>query len=222
MKNFSFNNQITDMLCNDFLTFGSKILLLIYIGCLTGCSYPVSFQELQYDIATPQYDESVVGIIENDTLEKKVSITSALAGGANSWDAMPGLMLKQVADVELPQMFKKYKLTDSLDDAFQDHSELYLLMTVPRYEFKDFHAFFTIGLVAYNQSKKIVLERTYNEEGSTQGAKMFWGGAFGMKSAVRQSSLLALKTIFKKIRKDLVELLQSGNDLYFIEDNFGF
>lgn len=222
MKIIYFNNLIKDMLCTDFLNSVFKVLLLISIGCLAGCSYPVSFHELQYDIATQQYDKSVVGIIENDTLEKKVSITSALAGGANSWDAMPGLMLKQVADLELPQMFNKYKVIGSLDTAFQDNSELYLLMTVPRYEFKDFHAFFTVGLVAYNQSKRIVLERTYKEEGSTQGAKMFWGGAFAMKSAVRQSSLLALKTIFKKIRKDLVELLQSGNNLYFIEDDFGF
>ena len=38
---------------------------------------------------------------------------------------------------------------------------------------------------------------------------MFWGGAFGMKSAIRQSSRDAYKKIFAELRADLVNVLQS-------------
>jgi hypothetical protein len=38
---------------------------------------------------------------------------------------------------------------------------------------------------------------------------MFWGGAFGMKSAIRQSSLDAYKKIFAQLRADLGIAMQS-------------
>jgi hypothetical protein len=41
----------------------------------------------------------------------------------------------------------------------------------------------------------------------SQGGKMFWGGAFAMKSAVRQSSFDALKKIFSALRQDLGKVL---------------
>jgi hypothetical protein len=48
-----------------------------------------------------------------------------------------------------------------------------------------------------------LFEKTYAGQGDTQGGKMFWGGAFAMKSAIRQSSLDAYKQIFAKLREDL-------------------
>ncbi len=48
-----------------------------------------------------------------------------------------------------------------------------------------------------------LFEKTYRAEGVRQGEKMFWAGAFGMKSAVRQSSLDAYKQIFAQLRGDL-------------------
>jgi hypothetical protein len=37
---------------------------------------------------------------------------------------------------------------------------------------------------------------------------MFWGGAFGMKSAMRQSSLDAYKKVFVELRADLAAKLK--------------
>ena len=37
---------------------------------------------------------------------------------------------------------------------------------------------------------------------------MVMGGAFGMKSAVRQSSFDAYKTVFAKLRADLANMLE--------------
>ena len=39
--------------------------------------------------------------------------------------------------------------------------------------------------------------------GNTQGAKMFFGGAFGMKNAVQQSTKAAMDTIMGQFIRDL-------------------
>jgi hypothetical protein len=36
---------------------------------------------------------------------------------------------------------------------------------------------------------------------------MFWGGAFSMKSAIRQSSIEAYQKIFRQMREDLIRTL---------------
>ena len=215
----------------DILNTLSKLFLLISIVWLSGCAHSISFQDLHYDISSKKYDESVVAVIDSNTLESTVSIRSAMTGLAHRWDARPGQMLKQVADIELPQMFESYKFTQSTEFTSDKNRGLILVMTIPNYEFRDFHAFFTVNLVVNTQNKEKVLERRYTEEGFGQWAKMFWSGAFGMKSAVRQSSLNALKKIFQRIRSDLAELLttdlyEEENDIDFYEENkeidFGF
>ena len=37
---------------------------------------------------------------------------------------------------------------------------------------------------------------------------MFWGGAFAMKSAMRQSSFDAYKKVFAELRSDLLKVLK--------------
>ena len=78
-------------------------------------------------------------------------------------------------------------------------------MTVPSYRFADFHASVTVKVIAYSKGRQRLFERSYSAEGDTQGAKMFWGGAFAMKSAIRQSSFDAFKQVFDQLRPDLVK-----------------
>ena len=74
---------------------------------------------------------------------------------------------------------------------------------MPEYIFAKFKATVTVRAVAYRAEKKIVLDRTYTQEGRPQRGKMFNAGAFGMKSAVRQSSFDAYKKVFALLRDDL-------------------
>ena len=53
-------------------------------------------------------------------------------------------------------------------------------------------------------------ERAERGVGEMEGAKMFWGGAFAMKSAIRQSSYDAYKKVFEQLRRDLVELIHQS------------
>jgi len=49
----------------------------------------------------------------------------------------------------------------------------------------------------------ILFENHYEATGRSQGGKMFWGGAFGMKNAIQQSTKLALDSILSRFMSDL-------------------
>lgn len=169
----------------------------------TGCAHQVSFQDAEYVTGAKQQAASVVAVIDQATLENTVEIRSFMTGIANSWEVQPGDMLKQVVDIELPQMFASYEFSKKDKDPRGTGPGLVLAFTVPSYEFADFHATISVAVVAKGRSGNLLFEKTYSATGDTQGGKMFWGGAFAMKSAIRQSSLDAYKQIFAQLRTDL-------------------
>lgn len=188
------------------------ILIALAVGT-TGCiSHPVTFQNASYATGASHQPASVVAVIDQDTLTRKVRIKSWMTGIANNWEAEPGDMLKQVADIELPQMFSVYEF--SVRDRAPPGSGpgVVLALAIPSYDFADFHATITVNATANGRDGKLLFEKAYRAEGATQGSKMFWAGAFGMKSAIRQSSLDAYKQIFAQMRGDLERAL-SGSQL---------
>jgi hypothetical protein len=170
---------------------------------LPGCfHHQIAFEDVHYLIVpAKQYDKKVVAVIDPQTLEKQVSIHSAAAGLAHYWDAQPGRMLKQVADVELPQIFLEYQFYPAFDTGNVPDKTIVLEMFIDKYKFADFHTSATVRIVAYGLGKKF--DNVYIGEGFDQGGKVSWTGAFGMKSAIRQSSLDAYQKIFKALREDL-------------------
>jgi hypothetical protein len=194
-----------------------KRLAILTIGAIlvlsAGCAHKITFDSPpEYAVSTGKQGIKVIAVIDRATLEHEVKIRSFMTGIAHSWNAQPGDMLRQVADIELPQMFASYKMSEV-------HRELpgalTLVLTVPSYTFEDFRASVTVQATAYGEGKRNLLQRTYSAEGDTQGAKMFWGGAFAMKSAIRQSSFDAFKQVFAQMRPDLVkaaEMIQRNGD----------
>ena len=79
---------------------------------------------------------------------------------------------------------------------------------VSHYTFNEFHAFVKIRAVAYGPGKTVIFDKAYTKNGKKQGAKMFWAGAFGMKSAIRQSSFDAYKQVFYDLQVDLLKILK--------------
>ena len=187
----------------------SGCVLVATLG-LSGCAHQIAFQDARYSIQSKRYDASIVAVIDQDTLHNTVSIRSFMTGIAQSWDAEPGLMLKQVADIELPQMFDQYRFASSYEEPKGSGRRVILEMTIPSYQFADFHATITVRAIAYAPGKHVLFDRTYTDAGVTEGSKMFWAGAFGMQSAVRTSSLDAFKKIFTSIRGDLKDALRTA------------
>lgn len=185
------------------------ILLGLALG-LAGCAHQVSFQDVGYSTGAQRTGTGIVVVIDQDTLNRKTSIRSAMTGLAHNWEVEPGQMLKQVADIELPQMFDPYEQVSGDGESRSNGRSLILEMTVPGYDFADFRATITVRAIARAPTGRVLFDKTYTEQGDTQGGKMFWGGAFAMKSAIRQSSLDAYQKIFQALRGDLNNALRSG------------
>ena len=185
----------------------SAALLLLNLS-VTGCPHhDVRFEQIGHTIENKHYDASAVVVIPNSATQEVVPIRSFMAGYANTWDVRPGHMLRQVVDVEFPQMFKTYRISEEYSEPEGAHHRLVLDLAVTKYAFEDLRATVIIRAIAYAPGRVPLFEKTYQEEGDTQGGKMFGGGAFAMKSAIRQSSYDAYKKAFARLRTDLAALL---------------
>lgn len=180
----------------------SLILALIFCGC----AHEVAFQDAHYNIGGTRDPHRVTVVIDKQTLASKEVINSGMAGVVNDWEVQPGEMLKQVSDIEFPQMFESYKLQTSYPTDSPDADRAIIELSIVQYDFSDFHAKITTRVVVSKMEpgKRVLIDRTYYGTGATQGGKMFWGGAFAMKSAIRQSSIDAYQKIFKQMREDLI------------------
>ena len=178
---------------------------------LSGCPHhAIKFEDIGYIIETQQQDVTLVVVIDEATRIQTVPIRSWMTGIAHSWDAQPGVMLMQVSKVELPQMFREYQVSSFYKEPEGKEKWVVLELTIPNYVFEDFHATVTVEAKAYGPGKSMLFERSYTKEGFRQGAKMFWAGAFGMKSSIRQSSFDAYKKVFVELRADLLKALNKN------------
>jgi hypothetical protein len=184
-------------------------IIMLFFALILGCAHTVEFNPEPYAIQCARQDAGIIVVIDDDTLNKTVNMRSPLVGYAHSWLAKPGEWLKQIADTELPQMFQFYKYSKDYEEPEAGTKRLTVVMTVPNYTFYRFHANISVCVSVYSPGKNFVNQKTYNREGISQGKKMFWGGPFAMKSAVRTSTLDALKQIMFEVRRDLEKVLDS-------------
>lgn len=174
---------------------------------LAGCHHQIRFEDIGYSLEQRQLNAGLIAVITPDTIAQGHPIHSIMTGAAHTWEAKPGEMLKQIAEVEFPQIFRYYRTALAYEEPVEGGKRLTVELLVPYYDFSDFHATVVVQAKAYGPGYIQLLDKSYREEGDTQGAKMFWGGAFAMKSAIRQSSYDAYKKVFAKLRADLTAML---------------
>lgn len=170
---------------------------------VTACQHTIVFEDIDYAIEGKTYDAGLRVVIDESTLEGQVTIKSFMTGIAQSWNAQPGMMMKQVADVEFPQMFQHYEVVVAPSGSWSEGQVIDLWLAVPSYTFSDFRATVQLQAIAKSRDGRTLFDKSYSDSGVSQGGKMFWGGAFGMKSAVRQSSIDAYKKVFGALREDI-------------------
>ena len=186
------------------------------LGCCvlvlsTACHHDIRFEDIGYATGGQVHDAGLIATITPSTLGQVVSIRSFATGIAHSWDARPGEMLRQIADVEFPQMFKYYRMASQYEEPQQGMPRLTAELSITHYAFSDFHATVVVQARVFRAGQILVFDRSYREEGTGQGGKMIGAGAFGMKSAVRQSSFDAYKKVFARLRADLAAVLSQGS-----------
>jgi len=181
----------------------SNIVLGVFLLLLaTGCHHSIRFEDIGYSLGQKEFDAGLIAVITPETVAQVRPITSLMAG-PYTWEIHPGEMLRQIAEVEFPQMVRHYRTASSYEEPKEGAKRLTVELLVPHYDFSDFHATVVVQAKAYGPGRTLIFDKSYREEGDTQGAKMFWGGPFAMKSAIRQSSFQAYQAAFAKLRFDL-------------------
>ena len=188
------------------------LLLFAMAAGLSGCSINHVVKD-DY----PQYLQNNIGRskLPPTSLEARYELTPATAahkyefrsvttGYANNWVVEFGHMLDatlQSRDVQ--GAFRKIEKRNAGDPPSL------LVLDLVAYSFNDFGAHVELK-VTIHRAGSPPLMKTYKASGVTQGGKMFWGGVFGMKNAIQQSTKNAIDNILAALIGDLNALPEAG------------
>ena len=148
------------------IAFGVFLLLLA-----TGCHHSIRFEDIGYSLGQKEFDAGLVAVITPETVAQGRPITSIMTGAAHTWEAQPGEMLKQIAEVEFPQMVRYYRTASSYEEPKEGAKRLTVELSVPHYDFSEFHATVVVQAKAYGPGRTLIFDKSYRAEGDTQGAK---------------------------------------------------
>jgi hypothetical protein len=178
-------------------------ILLIFTGC--SINHPVADDYSQYLVNNkggfqfPETDYAAEYKLAPDTLNHRYEFRAATTGYANLWVVEFGKILEntlQSSDVQAA--FK------SLSEASEPTPDSVMLLEfkLVDYTFEDFEARVKLN-VKMTLNGKTHLDKTYFKTGISQGGKMFWAGAFGMKNAIQQSTKSAIDQILSLALTDI-------------------
>jgi hypothetical protein len=170
----------------------------------TGCvHHQISFNTEEptwhYLIDGSAIDVPIVVSVPTETQAADLEISSFAAGLAHRWHANYGKMFMQALEVELSQLFPSHTLSTSRASPGSYH----LHLDIPSYAYSGFAARTTVEAVLTDPSGAELLRKRYEATGKSGTGKVVGLGAFGMKSAIRQSTLDAYRQIFGRLRADL-------------------
>lgn len=188
------------------------ILVLMIFGA--GCTHPIAMHETDtswhYAVDQPRNEgAALVAVIDPETAKASYDFRAFSTGIAHKWVANYGQMLEQIVDVELSQIVEHYERSDAYREPATGRKRMTLVLTVPSYVFEDWHAKVTLHAEAFGPGRTPLFSKSYSSEGTGEAGKMIGLGAFGQKSAVRQSSLSAFKDVFAQLRPDIVAALEN-------------
>jgi len=202
------------MVYNHWIILGEKIMpklvaLLSIIMVFTGCSinHPIDEDYSQYlannagEFQLPGTEKVAEYTLTPKTKAHHYEFRAAITGYANLWIVEFGDIL--VSTLESPDVQAAFR---SLSEATGEVPENTLLLefNLVDYTFKDFEARVKLQINA-RKDGKLIIDETYFETGVSQGGKMFWGGVFGMKNAIQQSTKNAIDKILFRAITDINE-----------------
>ena len=182
--------------------------LLIFISIIfSGCSinHRIADDYEQYllsnkgNVNLPNTELEADYIIERDSQTHKYEFRAVTVGYGNLWIVEFGKILdKTLQSKDVQEAFGR--LTKILETDTND-SNLVTFKLI-NYEFIDYCAYVTLDISIKNVDD-VTRHKTYRGDGKGQASKMWIGGVFLMKDAIRQSTKYAIDSIISDFINDI-------------------
>jgi hypothetical protein len=163
-----------------------RLASAIALALLSGCYHVTLAPPAPVTLIEPLLPAGVV--IPPETANAQYDVTSAMAGAANRWTIAIGPAIVDYANAYLPSAFPK-------GDTATVRVEL------QHFDVHDFEAHAALRFAVVTPGATL-FERTYTEAGKGYAARVVWGGAFAMKSSMRQTTDEALRACFEHFLTD--------------------
>lgn len=188
-------------------TFGHIVLVVIMVFITSSCTirhsiekdYPQYLAKNVGNANLPKTDKASEYFLTPATQQYSYEFRAVVTGYANLWIVDFGKMLDDTLmseDVQNAFGHLEKTLKQTAD------SNGLLIFDLRDFKFEGFAAHISLKISLYRLGN-LVFTETYTHSGKSQGAKMFWGGAFAQKNAVQQSTKLALDEIMRQLIADL-------------------
>ena len=173
--------------------------------------YPQYLQNNANTLQLPKNDYKIAYSMDSNAQQHQKKIRSFAAGAANSWTIEFAPMLEATLNsADLKQAFAGIS-KDS------ESAAALLEFKLGEYDFRDHRAVIRLDVTATRlQDNKQLFTKTYESKGKSQGGKMFFAGAFGMKNAIQQSTKMAMDDIVTNIVSDLNKHLGKGQKVSLV------
>jgi hypothetical protein len=174
------------------------VLMLFFIS---GCAHHVAFKSpdpYQYETTIPLK----AAFYMDKTLKTKMYSSRAFGSGiANRWDVPIGEVVHQYAISYLKNGFENFLEIDKL--AKKSNYNILVKITDINYFMAGQAAHCDLAFIVKNPLGEDVFSKKYHADGPSGTGRVFVGGVFAQKSAIRQSTHIVMETIFKSLMSDI-------------------
>jgi hypothetical protein len=179
----------------------SNILVLLFALSLVGCAHNVEFRTpdtYQYGTALPY---TAVFHMDQNIKNRVWSGRAASSGIIHRWDVPIGKTVNQYANSYLRTAFKEFNETETLET--KQAYDILVKVEDINYYMANQAAHCDLTFTVEDSKGKQLFRNKYSEVGPSEFGRVIGGGVFAQKSAIRQSSHVALEKIFGNFVKDI-------------------
>ena len=178
-----------------------NILALFFVLSLLGCAHNVDFRTpdtYQHGTVLPY---TAAFHMDQNMKNKVWSGRAASSGIIHRWDVPIGKTVGQYANSYLKTAFKEYNEIETLET--KQAYDILIKVKDINYRMANQAAHCDLTFIVEDSKGKEVFSNKYSEVGPSEFGRVMGGGVFAQKSAIRQSSDVALAKIFGNFVKDI-------------------
>jgi hypothetical protein len=127
--------------------------------------------------------------IPEETAAFTYDVRSVASGAANRWRILVGEALVQYAEAYLGPVFPQ-------------GDEVSISVAIESFDVRDFEAHIDARFTV-SREDETVFDKRYHANGKGYFARTAWGGAFAMKSSMRNTTDEALRSLFEQFLSDV-------------------